>query len=408
MDLLNLNSFLKLGYFLKYQNPTISIDISGVNKALYHDWDEDALIQMGIQLFREAIDADFETNRLHAVPLSGGLDSRAILSLLLEFTEARNISTYTFGTPGTFDYDIGNFVAKKAGTQHTAYPMTEYLYTMDELLDLSKRFQHQTILFFHPPVWEIDKRFKDHVIWSGFMGDPTAGSVMPKNPSILLEDAKDHFLNKSPLRSDMLLNCPRTDLYPLIDWDGFNYNHLSYEEQLNFRNRQLKYIVPQLLYPEYEYKTPFLYPVFFNFMLSLPNKYRKGQFLYKKMFLQHFPCLFLLRTKKNLGLPLTACRFRTKSRAIRIKIQKEINKILPLVVNPSINYLDFDWCLRKRNDLKKIVYDSIVDLKMRKLIDWIDFDTLWNEHMGKKKNNAAALMILASLEIHMKAGLVLS
>ena len=408
MDLLNLNSFLKMGYFLKYQNPTYKIDVSGANKALYRDWKEDDLIHMGIQLFREAIDADFETNRMHVVPISGGYDSRAILSMLLEFTEARNISTYTFGTPGTFDYDIGNLVAMKAGTQHTTFPMTEYLYTMDELLDLSKRFQHQTALFFHPPVWEIDKRFKDHVIWSGYVGGPTTGSATPKNPVVRLEDAKDHFLNRAPIRSDMLLNCPRSDLFPLIDWDGFDNNHLSFEEQLDFRNRQSKYIAPQLLYPEYEYKTPFLYPAFFNFMLSLPDTYRRGQYLYGEMFLQHFPNLFLLRTKKTGGLPLKAGRFRKKSRIIRIRIQKEISKTLPMVVNPSINYLDFDWCIRKRNDLKKIVYDNIMDLKARKLIDWVDLETLWKEHMEKRNNHAAALMILASVEIHLKAGLVLS
>ena len=408
MDLLNLNSFLKMGYFLNYQNPTITIDVSGVNKTLYRNWDEDALIQKGILLFREAIDADFETNRSHVVPISGGFDSRAILSMLLEFTEARNISTYTFGTPGTFDYDIGNLVAAKAGTHHTTFPMTEYLYTMDELLDLSKRFQHQTALFFHPPVWELDKRYKDHVIWSGYVGGPTTGSATPKNPSVLLDDAKDHFLNRAPIRSDMLLNCPRAELYSLIDWDGFDYHHLSFEEQLDFRNRQMKYIAPQLLYPEYKYKTPFLYPAFFNFMLSLPDTYRRSQYLYGKMFLQHFPHIFRLRTKKDRGLPLKASRFRKKSRIIRVRILKEANKIFPFVVNPSINYLDFEWGLRKRNDLRNIVYDNIMDLKRRKLIDWIDFDALWNEHMEKKKAHGAALMILASVEIHLKAGLVLS
>ena len=408
MDLLNLNSFLKMGYFLNYQNPTITIDVSGVNKTLYRDWDEDALIQKGIQLFREAIDTDFETNRSHVVPISGGFDSRAILSMLLEFTEARNISTYTFGTPGTFDYDIGNLVAATAGTQHTRFPMTEYLYTMDELLDLSKRFQHQTALFFHPPVWELDKRFKDHVIWSGYVGGPTTGSATPKNPSVRLEDAKDRFLNRAPIRSDMLLSCPRAELYPMIDWDGFDYHHLSFEEQLDFRNRQMKYIAPQLLYPGYEYKTPFLYPAFFNFMLSLPDTYRRSQYLYGMMFLQHFPDIFLLRTKKTGGLPLKAGPIRRKGRAIRIRMQREINKMLPVVVNPSINYLDFEWGLRRRSDLRNIVHDNIMDLKNRKLIDWIDFDALWNEHMEKKKAHGAALMILASIEIHLKAGLALS
>ena len=40
------------------------------------------------------------------VPLSGGLDSRTILAALLEAGLKDRITTVTYGTPGTWDYDI--------------------------------------------------------------------------------------------------------------------------------------------------------------------------------------------------------------------------------------------------------------------------------------------------------------
>ena len=44
----------------------------------------------------------------HIVPLSGGLDSRAILGGLLDAGLKDQITTVTFGTLGTWDYDIGS------------------------------------------------------------------------------------------------------------------------------------------------------------------------------------------------------------------------------------------------------------------------------------------------------------
>lgn len=36
------------------------------------------------------------------------------MGALLEFTEAKNISTFIFGTTDTLDYEIGNLVAQKS------------------------------------------------------------------------------------------------------------------------------------------------------------------------------------------------------------------------------------------------------------------------------------------------------
>jgi len=60
--------------------------------------------------------------------------------------------------------------------------------------------------------------------------------------------------------------------------------------------------------------------------------------------------------------------------------------------------------LLNRSDLKNIIHENIMDLKQRKIIDWIDIDSIWDRHINKKANYADALLVLASLEIHLKAG----
>lgn len=405
MDAINLNTFLKLGFFLRYHNPSYSINISNVNKKLYKDASEAELIDKGVELLKAAISENFSAHETHVVPISGGLDSRFILACLLEHTSAENIYTYTFGSPKTWDYEIGNLLAKKIGTHHMSFSLTQHQYHMDELIDTSRRMDHQTVLFHHPPVYEIDRLFAKHWIWSGWLGGEITGSHLPKEPASTLEGAKQSFVRKNTFVTSIdIRNCSDKEFFGLIERDALNREYLCFEEQFDFKNRQLKYIAPHVLFKGVNYKTPFLHQELVGFMLSIPAKYRHKKYLYNKMLLKSFPGLFTLPTKENLGLSLASSSFSVFGRRVLSRIKKEINKIKPVFTDPGINYLDFNQALRERSDLKKIVYDNLIDLKQRNIIDWIDFDKIWNTHMNKKANHADALMVLASLEIHLKAG----
>ena len=394
-----------MGYFLKFSKRPYEVDLTRVDKSLYAGIAEDDLIEQGSRLLYEAIEKNFKPNKKHVVPISGGLDSRAVLATLLEFTEAKNIWTYTYGTPGSFNYVIGNKVVLRAGTNHRQFNLTEYRYSMDELLELSKRFYHQTVMFYHQPFKEIEKYFGDHIIWSGFMLDVISGCHFPRQPSESVEDAKIRFLKKNTfVKSLSLMNCDKTDLLGLIEWAGIKNNRLSYDDQLDIANRQLKYLAPHLLCPNFKYKIPGLYPAFLNFMLSLPERFRLDQWLYKKMLFKLYPDLFSIGTTRAYGLPLDSKRYRSTLQVAYLVARKRIRKVLPVLVNLYTNYIDFDRGLRDREDLQKIVHENIMDLKNRKIVDWVDIDAIWKNHMNKSGNHADALLILASLEIHLKAG----
>ena len=130
----NLNSFLKLGYFLDYECQ--DYDFSGIDKSLFSEFSEQELIEYGVKTWTNVIQNNFEVNQKHVVPISGGLDSRAILAGLLEFTDASNIFTYTFGTPGTYDFEIGKKLSKEIGTKHISFPLTNHVFSLEEELEI--------------------------------------------------------------------------------------------------------------------------------------------------------------------------------------------------------------------------------------------------------------------------------
>jgi hypothetical protein len=337
MRMNNLNSFLKLGYFLDFKNNDIGIDVSNIDKSKYKNLTENELINIGSKLWRESISSSFKQNQKHLVPISGGLDSRAVLSALLEHTEAKNIYTYTFGTPNTLDYDIGNYMAKKLGTTHTSFDLTKYTYRQEELEDISKRIQHQAILFHHWPVWKIDKEFQGCTQWSGFMGDPLAGSHLSDNKSKNIEDAKEQFIKKNIYVNSLEL-AKDSNFKEFIDCSCISRENLTLDEQLDFQNRQTKFIAPIVLMNGYEHKTPFLYQPWIDFMLSVPNSFRVEQNLYKKILLSTFPKEFSYKTKTNFGLPLGA----SSSRVFAKRVQDKILRTLKLSGGKGINYLDFE------------------------------------------------------------------
>lgn len=391
----DIESFLHFGYYLDYENPYYSIDISNINKDIYNNLSLEELIKIGKENLMKSIDRLFTPNHKHVVPISGGLDSRTILAALLEFTEASNISTYTFGTPGTLDYEIGTNLARSLGTNHISFPLTEYTYSIDELFDISKRLDYQTVLFHHPPIWRIDELFQGFKFWSGFLGDRLTGSHYNKNFPKEVDKAKKLFIKMYRYQSNINLTNKKDDYF--FDNLQFKKTGLSTFESLDFINRQLKFIAPHVLIRGYDYRLPFLDKDLINFFLSIPNEYRENQLLYKKMLLSTFPKLFEYPVKNNHGLKLTSSK-------ISIFLSRVSNRLKRTIfgINKNINYLDFDIKIREKEDLKKIVYDSINDLYNRRLINWLDIRKLFKDHIDKKGNYGNALILLTSLEIHMK------
>lgn len=401
----NLDSFLKLGYFLDYDGSNRRIDLSGIDKTRYENIPWEDVVKQGKALFMESIEKSFDLTEDHLVPISGGLDSRAILGALLKFRNAGDIYTYTFGSPGTYDFEIGNNIAKATGTKHTAYDLTNHRYTMDEQLDVSRRTDSQCLLFCHAPVAQVSAQFSSHRHWSGFMGGTLTGEHFPKEVSPSLDESKRYFIQKNAYaRSVNLTHRDDEGMFALLDCPMADPGTLSYEEQLDFWNRQVKYIAPHVLMKGFRYATPFGYPPLVDFFLSQKRQFLQNKYLYKQILLDLFPQLFSLPTKTHFGLPLNVTDNRIAISRKLFRFKERSGKYLNRKNNPMINYIDFRKRVEKDPDFRALLRENIHDLHNRKIIDWIDVMSVWNDHIAKKADRIDALLVLASLEIHLKAG----
>lgn len=402
----NLKSFLHLGYFLDYKNPNISFDLTDLPllKQELSVLDERELQIEAKKIWYNVFDKLYRTGN-HLVPLSGGLDSRAILATLLKFTESDKIHTYTFGTPGTYDYDIGNLVAKKIGTKHKSFSFKDYNFSTEKEIDVSKRIDHQTFLFHHPPLDLIDSLYENFQIWSGFMLDWIAGSHRPKELSRNIETAKNKVFRKETFVKSISL-IENEDIN-----SNYSYNYLfpneclSFEEQLEIFNRYPKYIGPNILYNGYDFILPGYSKEMYMFYFALPDNLRHHEVFYKNFLFKEFPSIFQMPLKSLNGLSFHDSKYRKYYRSAKNKAISKINDVYPIYTHPHTNYMDFNEGIRKRKDLNKVVYDNILDLKNRKIVDLIiDVEKIYNDHMKRKRNHADALIVLSSLEIHLKAG----
>ena len=84
---------------------------------------EDELIERGVVAL-QAPYRDLDPNETYVVSLSGGLDSRSILGGLINAGLKDNIVTVTYGTPGTYDFDIGKQISKQMGLKHELIDLT--------------------------------------------------------------------------------------------------------------------------------------------------------------------------------------------------------------------------------------------------------------------------------------------
>ncbi|MBV5327330.1 MAG: asparagine synthase [Chlorobium sp.] len=372
-------------------------------------YDEETLLKLGVSAWEGAVAGTLMSNPgAIVVPISGGLDSRAVLGELLKHFSAKSIATYTFGTPGTWDYEIGNSVAKQAGTNHVSYDLQEYSFTQERLENRALLSNGATDLFTLAPLDYIARDFSTEgtVIWSGFMGDPSVGSHIP-DPDLLAKWEDNYCLNKERYAKNVELEkylASGSNLELFVSLPKVPDNSVLFAEELwDFQNRQMRYVIPQVLPEGHSYALPFLDKSWLQFALNLPLNWRKGQKFYKQMLCEAYPGLFSLPVKNNMGLPLGAPSWIVAmSRTLNVASSPVSKLFRGKTLNKNINYIDFESAIRDRPDVKSVVENNIIDLKKRGLIKKDFIEKLWRQHQCKSENCSRALTLLASLELLLK------
>lgn len=405
MTALQIQSYLKFGYDVTFNSYKYKFDYSKIDKEKYAHKSFKELTDIGCQILTETLELLYDENQTVVVPISGGTDSRVLLGFMLQKKQSKDIKTYTFGVPNTFDFDIGNQIAKKHLTNHVSFNLNEHLYTEAELIETSKRMSHQSPLFFHPPIDEIEKRYKNDHIWSGVNAGAIVGSFAKKTDSSNLEEAKLKYLKKDIFKKKIKLHqYDDSEFYDYLSSDIVDTKYMSIDEQVIINERSFKYLAPHVLHQGFNYVLPFINTPFMDFMLSVPNDFRIGKKLYKAIAQQAFPELFTIPLEGNYGFsqPLLIKSYQ-KYIKLRQKLYEDYPRYL-YYLSPMTNYFDLNKAFRSNKNLKEMVYKNLNDLKSRGLLKPELIDSIWQAHQSYKTNLCTEINLLFSLEIHLKAG----
>lgn len=367
------------------------------------------LQKKGYEIWRSSIEKLIDPKATQIVSLSGGLDSRAILGALLDAGLKDKIVAITYGMPGSLDFDIAKVVARKMNVYHEVIDLTKIGLTQEMLektIEEGADWKYLFDAFYNHLIY---KKFGNNAVyWNGFLGRTyTSSSQISSENESSWEAVCNKFIKQNSFSKAISLLHPEFEIADIFPKEPFlDINILSYGEQLNylFRHPNIKPIVTS---KKHICKLPFLDEDWVVFNLSIPNIYRRSQYLYKEILKTNYPKLFSLQTKSNYGLSLLSPKNSYYYKKLLYYFSFGARRLglctsTPKGVKPYLNYIDFSQGIRQRRDLKDIVYYNIQDLKKRGIVFWIDIDNIWHSHQIYKRNYAEALILLTTLEINLK------
>lgn len=394
-----LKFFLSYGYFPNY-SPKFKPQKVGKINVDYKSYRD--LQSQFYKVFSKVIKdmvSNIPAHKSILIPLSGGLDSRAILAGVLEFVEPTRIKTYTFGAKGSYDFEIGKEVAKKAGVHHDAIELNSIRFSQEEMLEVAKKCDYQTHLFHHPPLSKLHELIGDGIVVSGYLGDVIFGSYADKTVSN--KESVNWYL-KTKKYSSYFKN-QDTNLFKNYI-EPFDENSIVPPfEQLILYERAPKLIAPHILMNGWEYEFPLIDKRILDFMYSIPNKFRRQEKLFIDTMLTYYPSLFNIRAKTTFGQHLKSPKLLILLERLKNKTILKLNYFLNIYITyPPYNYIDFNKEILRRPDLKLIFETNLKDLEARNILDSVEPTKILQDHR-KKKNLSNILILLVSLELILKA-----
>ena len=381
------------GRFRFRQRPELSI---GTNQDLR---------TRGMSHLRAAARRSLGSAREIVIPLSGGLDSRTLLGLALELLSPRSIRTYTYGVPGSLDYDIGNRLAREAGTRHTILTLRPEPPSIDDLMAIARRTDANTDLF-PPIVWLNVERAtgSDADVWTGYTGDGLGGSFyMPDRPCSKMESAR-HLIG---LESRLYVWAQEaseheSDALRLIQTSTKYDEVLSQDEAVWFENHPERYTAHHIFLDGFRYRAPFMDDAFAEFMLNQPPVRRRGKGFFNELVSSAFPRLYRVPTRSD-GRRLdprisrrTLGHALWRSREMGTKVMWRVRAAR--AAHPHLTYLDYNRAIREQPKFRALMRDLLSSLAGRHVVDRTRVDQLLTRHL-RGERLANTLMLLASLEI---------
>jgi asparagine synthase (glutamine-hydrolysing) len=304
---------IRNGEILSYQKETDSLKTSYYFRFLhgnYYELPEDKLFEMLdsvlVNVFSRLIESTIKQGKRLVVPLSGGLDSRIIVTMLKRL-RVNDVICISYGREGNRQSMISKQVAKALGYEwffvkyttqkcHECCNSKEGNYFQEWAGNLSSLPHIHDFLALRE--LKNQRKIPDNsVLVPGHTGDVLSGSHIPKSyldnsrrydlETFLIDSLRMHYnLWKLPYNYE-LEPVFKEKLNNLVFGLEINDNETCANaiEFFDFNERQPKFIINSVRAYEffgYEWRMPFWDTELINFYLKIPLKHRVNQDLYKK------------------------------------------------------------------------------------------------------------------------------
>ena len=206
---------------------------------------------------------DFAKNKsdYHIVPLSGGFDSRGILASLIDAGLQEQIIAVSFGTPGSWDYELGRGLASKFSIHHRGLNLENVEVTTEKLIDSAQNGCSWTFLIDGYYNSLISQEYgKNVVYWSGFIGGALAGydqfRLLNKKNAHWEETKKLFAKKRGFVRATIDMSSPDYDPVQSLPKNPITDNrNISYMDQLYFFIHNMNYLARVVLINGFNYQT---------------------------------------------------------------------------------------------------------------------------------------------------------
>jgi asparagine synthase (glutamine-hydrolysing) len=283
----------------------------------------------------QAVARQASDDRRPGLLLSGGLDSRIVLALLVQMPTLDALHTFTFGTPRCDDARIAGELAAAAGAQHQFFELkADYLL---QVVEKGVRLTDglESCVHMHALAYAHAQAEYTNVIYKGFMGDALLGSHLSRElwagydddtlSRRLFRDAnlcgpeEQKRLFTREFRSLLAEDAVFTSFRALLDESKAK---LAANKQNHFdlRQRQRRFILNgvQLVRSQATVRLPFADKELVEFVLTIPPGLRLDRWLMIKALIRLSPELARI-PYQGTGMPLVEC-----ARDLRIRLERQI------------------------------------------------------------------------------------
>ncbi len=325
---------------------------------------------------RASVQENTKHNSKVTLPLSGGLDSRALLGALLE--TGKPIASYTFGNSDQCpDVHYAKELARQTGIPHQTIDVDgSYLL---KWLDYGVHVTGGMMSCNHYHITSLlDSLGTDsEVVLDGLGGDAFTGGhlawkmALTRKPQIAMEalvakratgwhlpDRRSRlftsdFLANSDYESHAALQSHFDGLGHSPPWVG------CHRFDLEERQRRFIQMGPHLLRPRVEVRAPFYAPGLLDFLQRVPLKYLLEQRAYIHMQATHFPSLARIPDAAR-GLPLSTPQSLRFGKRVADFALRKVSGVLGTAYG-SANQSPTDYPNWYRTDLRELVAQVLVE-----------------------------------------------